>query len=68
MAPKPLVSPEMVPDSIFFNHEIYLDLMCTETGPDPPILHNGDRGTYFSAVQVLIGESAEEVWNAFITC
>ncbi len=68
MAPKPSVFQVTMPDKIFFNREIYLDLMWIEKRPHPPVLHIVDRGTHFSAATFLKSESAVDLWNAFVTC
>ncbi len=39
-----------------------------EPRPDALVLHVVDRGTHFSAVMFLEGESPEDVWNAFVSC
>ncbi len=68
MAPKPFVFQVTMPDNIVLNLEVMLDLMWIEPRPHTPVLHIVDRGTHFSAAEFLNGESAEDVWNSFISC
>ncbi len=51
IAPKPFAFQVTLPDSIAFNHEIYLDLIWIENRPHAPALHIVDCGTHFSAAQ-----------------
>ena len=39
-----------------------------ESRPHRTVLHIVDRGTHFSAAQIVKGESAENVWSALISC
>ena len=67
MAPKPFFFQVPIPDDIQFNHEVILDLRWIEPRPHKLALHVVDRGTRFSSALFVDGESAEDVWNAFIS-
>ena len=67
MAKKPFVFQVSMPDDIVFNHEVYLDLLWIEPRPHVPVLHIVDRGTYFSAARFVPKESAEAIWNTFVS-
>lgn len=68
MAKKPLVSQGTMNDNIAFNHEVYLDLAWSEPRPHKPVLHFFDIGTHFSAAHFIANESADAVWNTFVSC
>lgn len=52
-----------LPDDVFFNKELRMDLMFVES---KPILHIIDVGTTFNAAVFLVKQDANSVWNAFV--
>ncbi len=60
--------PSFYTRKIVFNHEIFLDLEYLEPRPYTPILYVVDRGTHFSAARFAPDESAERIWNTFLSC
>ena len=68
MASKPFLFQVSMPDDVQFNYEVILDLTWLEPRPHRPALHIVDRGTHFSAAEFLQGESAEDIWNTFVSC
>ena len=68
ITPKPFVFQVTLPDSINFNHELLLDMTLIEPHPHEPSLYFIGGGTHLFAAEFLRGESAADVWNAFISC
>ncbi len=46
----------------------YLDIIWGEISPHAPALRVIDRAIDFSTAKILKSETAEDVWNAFVTC
>ena len=68
MASKPFLFQLFMPDDVQFNHELILDFTWLEPMSHRPALHIVDRGTHFSLAEFLQGESAEDIWNTFVSC
>lgn len=67
MAKKPFVFEVTMPDKIVFNYGVLLDLAWIEPRTHALILQVVDRGTHVSAARFVPNESAEAIWNTFIS-
>ena len=56
-----------MPRNILFNHEVYHDNMLVESRPHVPVLHIFYRGTHFFVARFVLNESAEAIWNCFVS-
>ncbi len=72
--PRPVSFRVREADKVMFNHRITLDLVWLpsrvpqSSRANRPALHIVDTGTRFNAATFINGESASEVWNAFLRC
>ena len=68
-SPAPLSFKVSMPDDERFNRSLRMDLFfINDEGTSHPALHVADVATHFQAAVFLPGESAGDVWNAFLVC
>jgi transposase InsO family protein len=65
----PITFQVRMPDEVFFNKEIRMDLMyLEEAGKQRPVLTIVDAGTTFTSAVFLSAASSKAVWDAFLQC